>query len=81
MNEHLTIEINEKLNFKKVTCIEGHYITNWDRQNILDYTSAKIMFCPISTDLEQFYCVSDEEHNKLMEELENELKKEEENNR
>ena len=73
------IEVNDKLNFKKVTCKEGHYITNWDRQNILDYTSAKIMFCPISTDLEPFYCITDEEHNLLMEELEKELRERENN--
>lgn len=62
MNEHLTVEINETLKFKKVTCTEGHYITNWDKVDILDYTSARIMFCPLTTDLEPFYCVTEEEH-------------------
>lgn len=68
MNEHLIVEINEKLNFKKVTCKEGHYITDWNKENILDYTSAQIMYCPINVDLEPFYCVTDEAHNILMEE-------------
>lgn len=67
MNEHLIVEVNDKLNFKKVTCKEGHYITNWNKENVLDYTSAKTMYCPMNTDLESFYCVSEEEHNEIME--------------
>lgn len=67
MNEHLNVEINDKFNFKKVTCKEGHYITDWDKVDILKYTSAKVMFCPMSTDLEKFYCITEDEHNELME--------------
>ena len=68
MNEHLIVEVNDKLNFKKVTCKEGHHITNWDKENILEYTSAKFMFCPLNLDLEKFYCVTDEEHNAYIKE-------------
>lgn len=67
MNKHLIIEVNDKLNFKKVTCKEGHYITNWNKENILDYTSAKTMYCPMNTDLDKFYCITEDEHNELME--------------
>lgn len=67
MNEHLIVEVNDKLNFKKVTCKEGHYITNWNKENVLEYTSARTMYCPMNTDLEPFYCVTEEEHNDIME--------------
>lgn len=67
MNEHLIVEVNDKLNFKKVTCKEGHYITDWDKVDILKYTSAKTMYCPMNTDLEKFYCITEDEHNELME--------------
>lgn len=67
MNEHLIVEVNDKLNFKKVTCKEGHYITDWDKVDILKYTSAKVMYCPMNTDLEKFYCITEDEHNELME--------------
>lgn len=67
MNEHLIVEVNDKLNFKKVTCKEGHYITDWDKVDILKYTSAKVMYCPMNVDLEQYYCVTEEAHNILME--------------
>lgn len=67
MNKHLIVEVNDKLNFKKVTCKEGHYITNWNKENVLDYTSAKTMYCPMNTDLDKFYCITEDEHNELME--------------
>lgn len=78
MNEHLIIEYNEKFNFNKVTCPEGHYITNWDKQDIREYTASKIMFCPTSLDLSNYYCLTEEEHNELMEKQEEEIMKEEE---
>lgn len=65
MNEHLTIEVKEK--FLVVTCPEGHYITNWDKEDILAYSSAKTMYCPLSADLTGYYCVTEEEHNELVE--------------
>lgn len=78
MNEHLNIEINDKLNFKKVTCKEGHYITNWNKEDILEYTSAVIMYCPLNTNLDSFYCLTEEEHNALMVEKELKIKEREE---
>lgn len=58
--EHLIIEVMEK--FIKVTCSEGHFITNWDKVNILEYTCAKTMYTPLNADLSTYYCLTDEEH-------------------
>jgi hypothetical protein len=85
MNEHLKIEINEKCNFKVVTCTEGHYITDWDKKDILTFTSAKKMYCPMNYNLDNFYCITQEEYNLLNEqkrvkEEEERTKKEEANN-
>lgn len=65
MNEHLKVEINEKYNFKTITCDEGHYITAWDRENIADFSASKIMVAPMNTDLSLFYCITDEEYSEL----------------
>ena len=65
MTEHLIVETREK--FLVVTCSEGHYITNWNKEDILKYTSAKVMYCPLNTDLNDYYCVTEEEHNELVE--------------
>lgn len=67
VNEHLIVEINEKFNFKKVSCKEGHYITDWNKDDILDFTSSTVMYCPMSVDLSVYYCISEEEYNELME--------------
>ena len=80
-NEHLIVEINEKFNFKKVTCKEGHYITDWNKENILDFTSSTTMYCPMDTDLSIYYCISEEEYNKLMEQQEIAFKTREEEER
>lgn len=79
MNEHLKVEINEKLNFKKVTCTENHYITNWDKKDIKDFTSAKVMYCPIEYSLDSFYCISDAEYEELNAKLEQALEDERNN--
>lgn len=79
MNEHLLIE--EKELFLRVTCTEGHYITNWDGENILKYASAKVMYCPKTIDLSKYYCLTEEEHEANIKALEEAIKLEEENNR
>ena len=60
MNEHLIVETKEK--FLKVTCSEGHFLTDWDKENILEYHSARIMYCPLNADLSSYYCVTAEEN-------------------
>ena len=68
MNENFIVETNTENGFIKVECADGHYITNWNKEDIMDYTDAKVMYCPLGYDLEKFYCVTEEEHNALMEE-------------
>ena len=65
MNEHLIVEINETYNFKKVSCPEGHHITNWDREDILTFTASTIMYCPLTYNLDTFYCITEEEYETL----------------
>ena len=60
--EHLKIEYNEKYNFNKVTCTEGHFITNWDGVDYREYTASTIMYAPVSVNLDEFYCVTEEQH-------------------
>lgn len=78
MNEHLIIE--EYDSYLKVTCKENHYITNWDKEDVREYTSAKIMYCPKTVDLSVYYCLTDEEHNAIIEK-QMQIVKEEENNK
>lgn len=67
MNEHLLIEQNEQHQFYKVTCTEGHIITMWDGENILDYSYGKTLYCPLTTDLGKIRCLTDEQHQEYLE--------------
>lgn len=63
MNTHFITTVNEKLGYLEVKCKEGHYITNWDKKDILQYNSATVMYCPMSISLDDYYCITEEEHN------------------
>lgn len=62
MNEHLIVEVNEEKGYKKVYCTEGHFLTDWDKEDILNFNSGRIMFCPINTDIDGYWCLTDEEN-------------------
>lgn len=68
MNGHIKVEYNEQYNFNKVTCIEGHLITNWDGNDIKSYTACTIMYTPSNITIDEYYCITEDEHNKLMNE-------------
>lgn len=63
MNTHnIIVEVNEERKFVKITCSEGHHITDWDGVDYRNYTSARIMYCPIGYDYSSFYCIDEETH-------------------
>lgn len=68
MNTHLIVEKFER--YTKVTCPEGHFITDWDKQDIFYFTDARIMFCPVGYDLSKYYCITEDEHNEYLKQLE-----------
>ena len=79
MDKHIKTEERKDKGFVKVWCDEGHYITNWDKQDIKDYTDAKIMYCPLIYDISKYYCVTDEEHTRYLAEQEAKAREEENN--
>ena len=60
--EHKLI-YTEKPNFVEITCTEGHYITNWNKEDIMEFADAKLMICPLGFDMTDYYCITEEEHN------------------
>lgn len=61
--ENIKIEIYTEKGYIKVECADGHYITDWDKKDILEFTDSKIMYCPLNYNLDAYYCLTDEEHN------------------
>ena len=62
MNVDIQVEKYPQNGYMKVWCKQGHYITNWNKENILDYNFSKEMYCKLNTNLDSFYCITDEEH-------------------
>ena len=61
-------EFNEQYNFWVVKCSKGHKITTWNEgDDILEYGSFSIAYCPKDADLNTFRCVTDEEDARLLE--------------
>lgn len=71
--ENIQIIENPEKGFVEIKCADGHYITNWDKKDILEYTDAKLMYAPIGFDLSTYYCVTDEEHNAYVAELDEKI--------
>lgn len=77
----MNIEYNEKFNFNHIIADEGMVITDWDKNDIKDYTSGKEMYCPVTVDLNRLYEISDEMDAEYREEQERVFKEELEANR
>lgn len=77
----MKIEYNEKFNFNHIIADEGMVITDWDKNDIKDYTSGKEMYCPVTVDLSRLYEISDEMDAEYREEQERVIKEELEANR
>ena len=71
----LTIEYNERLNLLVIRCPEVCKITSWNEgDDIMTYTSFSIAYCPVDTDTSIYHCVSFEDDERYMAELEAKLK-------
>ncbi len=60
----MNIEFIEKYNFYKITCLEGHFVTNFDssKQKYSEYYASKTVYCPSREAADTFYCISDSEN-------------------
>lgn len=73
-------EYNETYGFWVLRCPEGCKVTSWNEgDNVLDYSSFAIAYCPKNTDLSVYHCITIEEDERLMEEQANKVKEMEDN--
>ena len=62
-------EYNEKYNFWVLRCSEGCKITSWNEgDDILDYSSFEVAYCPQNADFSIYHCVSIEDDERYMKE-------------
>lgn len=82
MTHEIIKQFNETYNFWQLSCSEGHKITSWNEgDDIKDYASFEIAYCPKDTDFSIYHCVTAEEDAKYLEEQLKAIKEEEENRR
>lgn len=78
----MVIEFNEKYNFNHIIAASGMVITDYtEDKNILDYSSSKEMYCPVSVDLSVYYEITDEMDAEYRDAQEKAIKEELEANR
>ena len=78
MTHEINKEFNETYNFWIISCPEGCKITSWkEGDDIKDYASFKIAYCPKDADLSIYHCISDDDDKALLEKQYEELTKEE----
>ena len=63
--ENITIRETDK--FIEITTDEGYVMTDWNGENILEYSSTKQLVCPVNYDYSAYYIVTDEDDAKYME--------------
>lgn len=61
------MKIEYKELFIEIIADNGEYITIWDKENIEEYSGSKVMYAPKTFDVSMVYAISEEEHNKLVE--------------
>lgn len=62
-------EYNEKYNFWMLRCTEGCKITSWNEgDDIMDYSSFEVAYCPQNTDFSIYHCISIEDDERYMKE-------------
>lgn len=69
MAHDIIVEINSKLNLLLVRCPAGCKITSWNEgDDIMDYSSFTLAYCPMGTDTSIYHCISQEDDERLMRE-------------
>ena len=78
MTHEIKKEFNETYNFWMISCPEGCKITSWkEGDDIKDYASFEIAYCPKDADLSIYHCISAEDDKALLEKQYEEMTKEE----
>lgn len=71
--DNINIRMTEA--FKELTPVEGFVITNWNKEDIKEFTYTTLLVCPIDYDYSEYYTITVEKANELEKELNEEIEK------
>ena len=75
------MKIDNKTNMMMITADEGMVITNWDGENILDFSYCRIIYAPVNFNTDSYREITQDEAEKLIEKQMIEFEKMERMNR
>lgn len=58
MDANLIVTIHDK-GYKVVTCPDGYCFTDWDKKDANEFSASRLMYAPLSFDLEPYYTMTD----------------------
>lgn len=76
--EHLKIAEEKKDYFVHVHCEDGWYLTDWNKEDIKEFHASVCMYLPIRDKYNNYYLITLEDYNRLMNEQRIALEKERE---
>lgn len=57
--ENITIRTTDR--FIEIVADEGYVMTDWNGDDIMDYTSTKVLICPVNYDYDVYRTITDEQ--------------------
>lgn len=76
--EHLKIAEEKQGYFVHVHCEDGWYLTDWNKEDIKEFHASVCMYLPIRDKYNNYYLITLEDYNRLMNEQRIALEKERE---
>lgn len=71
--ENITIRTTDR--FIEIVADEGYVMTDWNGDDIMNYTSTKVLICPVNYDYGAYYTITDEQDAEYVEEQIAEIEK------
>lgn len=68
------IQIRETDKFVEITPVEGYVITDWDKEDIMNYNSTTMLIVPKTVDYSSYYTMTVEEDERIRQEIDEIIK-------
>lgn len=68
------VNIRETEKFVEITPVEGYVITDWDKEDIMNYNSTTMLIVPKTADYSSYYTITVEEDERIKAEIDEIIK-------
>lgn len=64
---------NHPMGYKVITCPEGYVFTDWNKENVLEFSCSTIAYAPMDYDTSAYYTMTVEAADIIMKEMEEKI--------